>query len=742
MHAATGRSEYALRMGRRVCALLVCTYSLLLIAADDPPQEGPLPSAAVAPADSRRSAHLVRVPLPITGTVDERVKLKVDQVLAESSGDEFQPVVILEFWPSRDDTGSGSQFERSLSLARYLASDRLRRARTVAYIPRAVQGHAVLAALACEEIVMHPDAELGDAGINDSAVDPTVRRGYSEIADRTRTFPAAVALGMLDRRLTVYSVETAGGKRYILSGELEALKQETVVKSVETMIAADELGRFTGRQLRNEYGFVTRLVGQRSDLTKVLQLPTGAVLQDPSLGGAWRPIQVELKGTVTDNVVSRVQRSIEDSLRTSETNFVCLWLDSPGGSPSASANMANYLADLDSTKIRTVAYIPYEACGDAALIAIACDNIVMHDDSVLGGAGAYQPDADEVDDLAQLIRDRLAPAKSRSWSLSAAMFDEALVVHEYTMQGTNVREYFAADERDAQVDPQRWVQGPEETNPGQPYRVEGSRAQAVGIAQHVVNGYDELKLLYHLENDPALVKPNWVHTLIEALAAPQIAPFLLMVGMVAMFAEIQAPGIGVGGFLACLCFLLFFWSQFLSQNAGWLEVIMFLAGVTFVAMEIFVISGFGIFGLGGGALIIASLVMASQTFVQFPRNEYQYGQLRDSLLVVGGAGVGVVVAMVVMRRYLHQMPIFQRVMLAPSEGMELEERVRRESIVDRSQLLGKRGNATTRLTPAGKARFGDELVDVVTEGELIPAGAPVHVLEVHGNRVVVASVET
>ena len=63
-------------------------------------------------------------------------------------------------------------------------------------------------------------------------------------------------------------------------------------------------------------------------------------------------------------------------------------------------------------------------------------------------------------------------------------------------------------------------------------------------------------------------------------------------------------------------------------------------------------------------------------------------------------------------------------------------------IVDRSQLLGKRGNATTRLTPAGKARFGDELVDVVTEGELIPAGAPVHVLEVHGNRVVVASVET
>ena len=61
----------------------------------------------------------------------------------------------------------------------------------------------MLVALACEEIVMAPDAEIGDAGIDEpaqEAIDPTVRSGYSQIADRRRTIPTAVAIGMLDRQ--------------------------------------------------------------------------------------------------------------------------------------------------------------------------------------------------------------------------------------------------------------------------------------------------------------------------------------------------------------------------------------------------------------------------------------------------------------------------------------------------------------------------------------------------------------
>jgi membrane-bound ClpP family serine protease len=44
---------------------------------------------------------------------------------------------------------------------------------------------------------------------------------------------------------------------------------------------------------------------------------------------------------------------------------------------------------------------------------------------------------------------------------------------------------------------------------------------------------------------------------------------------------------------------------------------------------------------------------------------------------------------------------------------------------------------TTPLTPAGKARFGHELVDVIADGEFVSRGTAVTVVEVHGNRILV-----
>ena len=72
-----------------------------------------------------------------------------------------------------------------------------------------------------------------------------------------------------------------------------------------------------------------------------------------------------------------------------------------------------------------------------------------------------------------------------------------------------------------------------------------------------------------------------------------------MIGAVALYFELSAPGIGLGGLIAGLCFTLFFWSRFLGGTAGWLEVILVLAGAAFLAVEIFVLPGFGIAGITG-----------------------------------------------------------------------------------------------------------------------------------------------
>ena len=60
---------------------------------------------------------------------------------------------------------------------------------------------------------------------------------------------------------------------------------------------------------------------------------------------------------------------------------------------------------------------------------------------------------------------------------------------------------------------------------------------------------------------------------------------------------------------------------------------------------------------------------------------------------------------------------------------------------DRSYLLGRRGTALSDLRPAGVARFGDERVDVVSDGDYVAAGAILHVLRVEGMRVVVRAAD-
>ena len=146
--------------------------------------------------------------------------------------------------------------------------------------------------------------------------------------------------------------------------------------------------------------------------------------------------------------------------------------------------------------------------------------------------------------------------------------------------------------------------------------------------------------------------------------------------------------------------------------------------------------GFAIFGLGGGLMIIASLILASQTFI-VPRNDYQWEQLQNTMLTLGGAVAGAIGAAVVMRRLLPRTPMFNRMFLEPPSGAEKQKIETREALVDFRHLVGRAGTTSTPLMPSGKARFGDQLIDVIADGEPIDRGTAIVVVEVRGNRVLV-----
>ena len=365
------------------------------------------------PKTPAQVGRFVRITLPINGQTFERTRRIVRRAMDQAKKEDARLVLIFEFEvpKGQKNSGRGSEFGAAHDLADFLSSEELNAVRTVAYVPQSIQGHAVLVALACQEIVMAKDASIGAAAIDEKTITPTLRSAYTEIANRRRTVPAALALGMLDPAVEVLQVGTEVGNEFVTPEGLAQLKKEHTTKEPVVVKRAGELGEFSGSEARR-LSFASYLAADRRELIKALELPPAAVEDDPSLEGGWRPVRVDLKGPIRAESVRQAQHMIEGQIRDRDVNFVCLWIDSPGGSVTDAMQLADFLAfQLDPGKVRTVAYVPHEARSDAAIVALACDQLVMHPRAVLGGSGAYEPSAEEIQAVRQTIRKELAPRK-------------------------------------------------------------------------------------------------------------------------------------------------------------------------------------------------------------------------------------------------------------------------------------------------------------------------------------------
>ena len=163
----------------------------------------PPAEAGGEPAPADRVGRLIRITLPITGKTYDQVYRFVAKALREGELSGAAPVLIFEFDVPPDEAGFArtSQFGAARDLAYYLSEEFAdAKATTVAYLPEAtrVEGHAVLVVLACDQIVMAPDAEIGSAGIDERTITPDVHSAYKEIGNRRKVKVGEIALGLVD----------------------------------------------------------------------------------------------------------------------------------------------------------------------------------------------------------------------------------------------------------------------------------------------------------------------------------------------------------------------------------------------------------------------------------------------------------------------------------------------------------------------------------------------------------------
>jgi membrane-bound serine protease (ClpP class) len=480
--------------------------------------------------------------------------------------------------------------------------------------------------------------------------------------------------------------------------------------------------------------------------------PRAAVCEEPAPARNFRKgVVIRVEGIILPQLEGFVNRKL-DQAQGLGADLVILEIASPGGALEVTLELADRLRDLQWA--HTVAYIPREALSGAAILALACDEIVMGPQARMGDAGpVFQgPDAlfrhapEKVrSDLALRVRD-LAEARGRPPALAEAMVDLNLEVFQVVDRDTQQSTFMSQAELDASPNPDRWEKGPLvlESRAGAFLEVNGPRAVELGLAEGIVDSRLALATRFGIGEPLVVLTRTLVDNTVDILNFPLVTGLLFVIGAIALYVELSAPGIGMGGLISGLCFALFFWSRFLGGTAGWLELILVLSGVAFLAVELFVIPGFGVPGVTGLILILIGIIMAGQNHL-VPQSPRAMSQLGTSLIVLFASGGVFLVAAAFVSRYYGSVPILNRLVLASPAAATRESRDESGKPLPPTRHfqagVGDWGVAESPLRPAGKAIFGDEYLDVVTDGSYVDRGRQVRIIQISGNRIVVREIE-
>ena len=214
------------------------------------------PSDAAAAGDLG-DGRLIRVRLPLTGNADAHIKSSIQRAVSQLTS--CRAVTTLRRRPSPAGADSRAGARRAGRLRRrnrFHARAVARRlshepgaggGQDVAYIPRTIKGHGVLVALACEEIVMHPEAEIGEAGIDEDAsrpIEPSIVSLYQQIAAaRAHRAEGDRAGHARPRAGSAQSGDRRGDRVRACATSSTTLKQNhTIVSPPEMIVPAGSMG--------------------------------------------------------------------------------------------------------------------------------------------------------------------------------------------------------------------------------------------------------------------------------------------------------------------------------------------------------------------------------------------------------------------------------------------------------------------------------------------------------------------
>jgi membrane-bound serine protease (ClpP class) len=217
-----------------------------------------------------------------------------------------------------------------------------------------------------------------------------------------------------------------------------------------------------------------------------------------------------------------------------------------------------------------------------------------------------------------------------------------------------------------------------------------------------------------------------------------ISSLLMSIGVLGILIELYHPGWGIPGTIGVLCLLLFFVGHYVVRLAGWEEIILFAVGLGLLALEIFVIPGFGVAGIAGIVAILSSLFLA--LVGKDLTISWRFGYVTDALTVMASAVLVIVVGGALAIRFLPRSRAGGFFILG--RALEAHEGYTTHATSPAEKHPpGTRGLALGDLRPSGAIRIGGDRIDAVSEGDFIDRGTEVEIVAWRAGQPVVRPVD-
>ncbi len=415
---------------------------------------------------------------------------------------------------------------------------------------------------------------------------------------------------------------------------------------------------------------------------------------------------------ISDVIDPRTNRYSELGLEKAkelDADYVILELDTYGGALNDADDIRTRILNFDRP---IYTFINKDAASAGALISIACDSIYMAPGSSIGAATVVTQDGaaapDKYQSYMRSIMRSTAEAKGRNPRMAEAMVDEDIDLDSIATEGKILT-------------------------------LSTSEAIKYGFCEAEVSGIEEIMKRSGVDDyEITEFKLGATEKIISLFLNPFVSGILILIIVGGIYFELQTPGVGFPILASIIAIILYFVPNYLNGLAENWEILMFVVGIILIALEVFVIPGFGVAGVLGLICTIGSLVLVMLNNDMFDFSFVGGDQLFISFATVIAGLLGAIIVMFFGGARLLNSNVFKRIAL---QDVQDTEQGYTSTFYKEKSMIGLKGKTYTRLRPSGKIEVDGVIFDAFTRGNFIDEGVEIEIISDEGTSLKVKEVK-